>query len=106
MPRESSEANVLQMHPAIWVLYRDTDGERSMTYDGAKVKCANCDGWEDGTVCPQGCGVEIVSNQYERTERYQVEMREQEAERKRWRAEMKAEREQHALGQKQGHSDA
>lgn len=104
-PRGRSD--VLKTHPAIWELFRASDGERSMSYDGARVLCGrdDCEGFTDELECPKGCGVRIESNQAERDEQCMREMRERDAERRAWRARVKADREARALGQKERGSD-
>lgn len=93
----SEQSNdVLKTHPAIFVLFRASDGERSMTYDGARVRCGrvDCGGFTDELECPKGCGVRIESNQAERDEVYRREAAEQEAERRARRAEWRRERDE------------
>ena len=57
-----NEARILKTHPAIWVLYIDGDGDRSMAYDGARIRCGrdDCEGFTDGLACPTGCGSDHV----------------------------------------------
>jgi hypothetical protein len=55
-------------------------------------KCPECDGWT-GTTCPHGCGVRLISTQAEDDIAFRERMREEEAERRRYRAERKAARE-------------
>jgi hypothetical protein len=73
-----------------WTVRLD-DGS-SFGFDNAKVKCPECDGWT-GTTCPHGCGVRLISTQAEDDIAFRERMREEEAERRRYRAERKAARE-------------
>jgi hypothetical protein len=67
------------------------DGHPSFGYGAAKVQCANCDGWE-GTVCPNGCGVHLVSVQAEKDAECMRRMRAEDAERRERRAARRAAR--------------
>lgn len=69
----------------------DGDGHPSFGYDAARVACSRCDGWE-GTSCPHGCGVQLVSVQAEKDAAFMARMRQEDAERRFNRAARKAAR--------------
>lgn len=73
-----------------WQVMAD-DGLPSFGYDTAQVRCAECDGWE-GTACPHGCGVHLVSVQAQKDAECMGRMRREDAERKQRRAERRAAR--------------
>jgi hypothetical protein len=76
----------VHQNAAIMSLVSDAgDGHPSCGYDAAKVKCAECDGWE-GVACPHGCGVHLMSVQAEKDAEFMARMRAEDAERKERRA--------------------
>lgn len=78
-------------HAALRFTIRASDGLASFGYENAKVKCPECDGW-NGTVCPHGCGVRLISTQAEDDARFRERLRAARDERKARHAEIRARR--------------
>lgn len=87
---ERSPSEMNERYAAIGWLIRDEDGP-SFGWDHAKVQCAECDGWE-GTTCPHGCGVRLVSTEAEHAAAFRERMRREEAERRERREQRRRER--------------
>ncbi len=68
------------------------DGLPLIGYEGARIKCSECDGWTE-LVCPHGCGVRVESTAAEDLARYREQMRVQAQERKARREESRRWRE-------------